>query len=94
MARKPPRKCGKVRRGWNGRYRHQRLTIHLLRRRRFRDDDTGSGAPAQCQAGLKGVMQLAEHDPEKRKRVIITALIAGAIATAFFVSSFFILITK
>ncbi len=36
-------------------------------------------------------MQLAEKTPEQRKRVIITALIIGAIALAFFISAFFAL---
>jgi small neutral amino acid transporter SnatA (MarC family) len=35
--------------------------------------------------------QLAEQNPEQRKRIIITAFIVGAIALAFFVSAFFAL---
>jgi small neutral amino acid transporter SnatA (MarC family) len=35
--------------------------------------------------------QLAEQNPEQRKRIIITALIVGAIALAFFLSAFFAL---
>jgi small neutral amino acid transporter SnatA (MarC family) len=35
--------------------------------------------------------QLAEQNPEQRKRIIITALIIGTIALAFFISAFFAL---
>jgi small neutral amino acid transporter SnatA (MarC family) len=33
--------------------------------------------------------ELAEHNPEQRKRIIVTALVSGAIALAFFTSAFF-----
>jgi small neutral amino acid transporter SnatA (MarC family) len=35
--------------------------------------------------------QLADQNPEQRKRVLITAVIIGAIALAFFISAFFAL---
>jgi small neutral amino acid transporter SnatA (MarC family) len=35
--------------------------------------------------------QLATQNPEQRKRILITALIVGAIALVFFISAFFAL---
>jgi small neutral amino acid transporter SnatA (MarC family) len=35
--------------------------------------------------------QLTEQNPEQRKRILITAVIVGAIALAFFISAFFAL---
>jgi len=37
----------------------------------------------------KAMTELAEHNPEQRKRIIVTALALGVMALAFFASAFF-----